>query len=341
MPENVKNDTIEFKGFDDWVAIFRGGEQTDNSGNTHDGNELINSAIKYYSPDIDGEAPICLDHKTEGPSYGWVRSLKAECVDGIKTLFAKIDATDDLIELIKSKKYINRSAGFYPDGKLREVSMLGASIPAVKGLKPISLYEDEKDIITFNFEDTDKSKENTTEETIMPDTKPTENKEISFSEEIVINKLKEQKQNLEKEFNEKLNINKLEYEEKIKNINFEQSKNEIKTFLDNLLKDGKITPAILDSGVQDFCESLIDSESFNFNEKTVSKLEWFKGFLSYGDNSGLFTEFDNSKDRLPDDNDGKQELLIKNKMKEDNSLDYNEAFSAIQLENRELFPINN
>ena len=33
------DDMFDFKGFDDWIPIFRGGRQTDSLGREHDGDE--------------------------------------------------------------------------------------------------------------------------------------------------------------------------------------------------------------------------------------------------------------------------------------------------------------
>ncbi len=38
-----------FKGFDDWIEIFRGGKQIDGSGREHDGDALIDRAVKTFN----------------------------------------------------------------------------------------------------------------------------------------------------------------------------------------------------------------------------------------------------------------------------------------------------
>ena len=39
---------MDFKGFDDWVEIFKGGMQTDSTGRTHDGTALIDKAVSAF-----------------------------------------------------------------------------------------------------------------------------------------------------------------------------------------------------------------------------------------------------------------------------------------------------
>ena len=39
-----------FAGFEDWVPIFMGGKQTDSNGKSHDGDELIEKAVKTFDP---------------------------------------------------------------------------------------------------------------------------------------------------------------------------------------------------------------------------------------------------------------------------------------------------
>jgi cation transport regulator ChaB len=300
----------EFSGFEDWVEIFKGGKQVDSNGVEHDGDSLIDNAINTFNPLVH-EPPLRLDHK-EGPAYGWVNELKSENKDGTKILYAKFkNIVPEVIDIVKNGMYKKRSSGFYPDGKLNHVAMLGASIPAVRGLENIKWEEQD---IVVNFEQN--------------------SKEIKFSEIELKNKLEAQKSELEKEFNDKLNSQKKEFEDKIKNIQFEQDKKEIKFFLDDLLKIGKILPKNI-NGLQNFCESLLESGSFNFEDKLVSKLDYFKSFLSDKEPSTLFSEFDKNKDLLPENKDELISYLIKEKQKA--GLNFREAFIEVQKEKPNLF----
>jgi len=129
-----------FAGFEDWVPIFMGGKQTDSNGKAHDGDELIEKAVKTFDPTYH-EPPAVLGHpEHDKPAYGWVEGLRkvAEDVKGIgkvNVLYAKFkDVVPEFAQAVKEGLFKKRSASFYPDGRLRHVGFLGAMPPAVKGL---------------------------------------------------------------------------------------------------------------------------------------------------------------------------------------------------------------
>ena len=138
----------DFKGFDDWIAIFKGGKQTDSGGNEHDGDSLITKAVETFNLQ-EHEPPICVGHPNDNaPAFGWVRDLKQK----ENILYAKMMAVvPEFEEAVKQGLYKKRSASFYPDGRLRHVGFLGAVPPAVKGLAGIK-FEDQ-DAISFDFYD--------------------------------------------------------------------------------------------------------------------------------------------------------------------------------------------
>jgi len=83
-------------------------------------------------------------HSDGGPAYGWVEGLRKE---GDRLVADFRDVPDDLIELIKKRRFDSVSAEILPDFKrgektyrrvLSAVELMGASIPAVAGLKPPS-----------------------------------------------------------------------------------------------------------------------------------------------------------------------------------------------------------
>jgi len=145
---------MKFKGFDNWIEIFRGGRQTDSDGDTHDGDALINSAVAAYDPKFH-EPPIVVGHpKDNAPAFGWVSGLKKEVKDGTSVLLAKFkNVVPEFADLVKKGLYKKRSASFYPDGRLRHVGFLGAAAPAVKGLSDIGFKDSAQ--ITFEFGETD------------------------------------------------------------------------------------------------------------------------------------------------------------------------------------------
>jgi hypothetical protein len=140
-----------FAGFDNWIEIFRGGQQTDSAGNPHDGDVLIEKALGNFDPSYH-EAPAVLGHPTDdAPAYGWVADVKSEVVDGTARLFAKFkDVVPEFEEMVKAGRFKKRSASFYPDGRLRHVGWLGAMPPAVKGLADVA-FSDADAAVTFDF----------------------------------------------------------------------------------------------------------------------------------------------------------------------------------------------
>lgn len=140
-----------FKGFDDWIEIFRGGPQIDSLGKKHDGDEVIEKAIATFN--VAGhKAPLVVGHPEDnGPAFGWVEGLKETINDGIKVLLAKFkQVMPEFEEAVKKGLYKHRSASFYPDGRLKHVGFLGAIPPAVKGLADIKFMKG-GDVMSFEF----------------------------------------------------------------------------------------------------------------------------------------------------------------------------------------------
>jgi len=128
----------EFKGFDDWIPIFRGGKQTDSQGREHDGDALIDVAVAKFNAAAH-EPPVCIGHPADNaPAFGWVEGLKKQ--GGL--LLAKFKQVQpEFAGMVKQGLFKKRSAAFYPDGRLRHVAFLGAAPPAVKGLPDMAFSE--------------------------------------------------------------------------------------------------------------------------------------------------------------------------------------------------------
>ncbi|OGI00464.1 MAG: hypothetical protein A2Y25_11995 [Candidatus Melainabacteria bacterium GWF2_37_15] len=130
-----------------WVEIFRAGEQTDSVGNTRDWTESdLEKIVNQYNAKKH-EAPVVIGHpKENAPAFGWVEDLKT---DG-RVLFAKFkQLVPEFIDAVKNGMYKKRSISLYPDFTLRHVGFLGAIPPAVKGLADIQFNE--TDNITIEF----------------------------------------------------------------------------------------------------------------------------------------------------------------------------------------------
>ncbi|MEW6378075.1 MAG: hypothetical protein AB1611_00555 [bacterium] len=139
----------DFSGFDDWVPIFAGGKQIDSQGAEHEGDELIDKAIRLFDPEYH-EPPITVGHPHDNsPAFGWVKALRKvtrKLNDGSKVnvLMAKFkDVVPEFAQAVRQGLYKKRSASFYPDGRLRHVGFLGGMPPAVKGLADLKFGEGE------------------------------------------------------------------------------------------------------------------------------------------------------------------------------------------------------
>lgn len=100
-----------------------------------------------YSPKIK-QAPLVLGHPADDqPIFGEVTGIFAK--DG--ALYAQSDVSDQLINLVRTKRYVHVSAKFitpnHPSNPapgayyLQHVGFLGAVPPAVKGMAPLAFSE--------------------------------------------------------------------------------------------------------------------------------------------------------------------------------------------------------
>lgn len=125
---------------DGWIEVFKAGKYPQGDVTVDD----LKAAEKNYDPKY-FESPITLDHSETGPVYGKVEKIK---VGEKGSLWAKFrNVSSDLIDMVKTGKYTERSAEFYPnlDGKgfyLRAVSFV--PFPQVKGMTPITFSENER-----------------------------------------------------------------------------------------------------------------------------------------------------------------------------------------------------
>jgi len=138
---------FEFKGFDGWIPIFRGGKQKDSNGREHDGDALIDKAIANFNAAIH-EPPAVIGHPQDNaPAYGWVEGLKKQG----NLLMAKFKQVEPAFaDMMKRGLIKKRSAAFYPDGTLRHVGFLGAMPPAVKGLPDVAFADGDAAIFEFS-----------------------------------------------------------------------------------------------------------------------------------------------------------------------------------------------
>lgn len=272
-----KND---FKGFGDYVEIFRGGPQVDSSGKRHDGDAMIDQAVASFRVE-DHQPPLVVGHpKDNEPAYGWVKALRTATTNGVKTLLAKFEnVVPEFEELVAEGRYKKRSASFYPDGRLRHVGFLGAVPPAVKGLADLKFDDGDAQLLTFDFEeaaneDAGMKPDQQQEEDGMADGKKEGKEGIKSFSEADIEAAKaaakaEAKAEAAAEFAE---------QEQARKKGEELAA--IKTFCDKGLADGKILPAWIDGGLATFMGSLAGEAAVTFSEvKAETPLVWFMDFM--------------------------------------------------------------
>lgn len=137
---------VEYETIRD-VHVFSEGEWNNRR---HDA-RFIEDIAESYDPALI-RAKVCVDHEWRGPAYGHVLALKA--VDdkddlGKHKLVATLGLLPAGAQMIRSGQYNERSIGYstwYPTSGipyLWEVSLLGANTPAVSGMDPLILDEDD------------------------------------------------------------------------------------------------------------------------------------------------------------------------------------------------------
>lgn len=129
--------------------IFRSGTHATSKGQTLTFTDSDLQAIaEKYDPAL-SEAPIVIGHpKTDGPAYGWVKSVTYN--DG-RLLIDTHQVETNFSDMVKDGRFKKRSASFFPPNHpnnptpgqyyLRHVGFLGAEPPAVKGLKPVEFSQ--------------------------------------------------------------------------------------------------------------------------------------------------------------------------------------------------------
>ena len=131
---------------------------------------------------------------------------------------------------------------------------------------------------------------------------------------------------------------KKEFAEQQKTERIEKRKGEIKDYCENLKKEGRLIPAWEKLGLQEFMLNLDGEEVVEFAEdKKVSRLEWFKGFMEELPKVINFKEIATRGTNTGGGNAAeKLEILIRKKIESNKELSYSKAFSEVQKENPDL-----
>lgn len=132
------------------IEVFKVGTWTDSSGRTRTWTEQdLEEIVRKYNEQKEHEAPVVIGHpKDNAPAYGWVERLEKRG----SSIWAKVKPTvQEFVDWLKQGLYKKVSISLYPDLLLRHVGFLGATPPAVKGLKLPEFSEG--DYIEINFRD--------------------------------------------------------------------------------------------------------------------------------------------------------------------------------------------
>jgi len=365
---------LKFKGFDDYVEIFKGGMQKAGDGSEHDGDALIENAVASFNAK-NHEPPAVIGHPTDnGPAWAWVESLKEEVVDGTKTLMARFkQVVPEFADMVEKGLFKKRSAAFYPDGRLRHVGFLGAAPPAVKGLTDIGFSDtDAAGLVTFEFEESaadtpnsmvrffvgfkefiaDKFGKDTADQVFSAaDTNPMKrtpkipaekipagstNKKGESGMEFTQEQLDEQIAQAKKDARKEVET---EFAETARQNRSEAEKKQITAFCADMVKAGKIAPVWIDGGFKEFLESQVGAEVIEFSEdKKQTPLEWALDFFEHQVPKLVdFSEIaDRGKDVLTGNAGEKLEALTQKRLTENRELTYSAAFAEVQTERPDL-----
>lgn len=240
--------------------------------------EFSDSDIQMIADNYDPEflqAAITIDHAKKGPAFGYVDQVKAE---GGKLLATFKNVVDDVKTAVKNKQFQRHSAEIFRDleGKgpyLKGVSLLGAQVPQVKGLKPIEFSEEiaaaESELIEFE--------------------EPLEAVQMNQDESVDAVKFAQMKADLNRERREKANLQRqltekddevATFRQKYETQEFASKKAGFLSFLDEQIDGGRLAPKQKDQAVALFEEMapVVSEEA----EKNL--IELFKEFIkSYPD----------------------------------------------------------
>jgi len=344
----------EFKGFDDWVPIFRGGKQTDSQGREHNGDVLIDHAVATFNASKH-EPPACIGHPVDNaPAWGWVEGLKKEAHRGGDLLMAKFKQIQpEFAGMVKNGLFKKRSAAFYPDGSLRHVAFLGAAPPAVKGLPDVGFTEADTSVFTFNelgFNENKKEekkmnfKEFTQKlkdlvagvDAVDPGTAPAGK---TFSEADLSAQTKQAADAAAKAEREKVTA---EFAEKERTARQDARRREIASWCDTQVKEGKMTPAMVKFGVPEFMAAFAEKDDmieFGESKEKATLYDRFKTFFET--ELPKVVEFKEIATRGKDAGGqggagAKLAGLVQQRLKDNKELTYSAAFSEVQRENPDL-----
>lgn len=142
------------------IHLAKAGTYSDASGRsvTLSAEQIAELAASY--PARTAKAPLVLGHpKTDDPAHGWIDGLEVDAKGDLWGVTS--DVTPDLAAAVKAGRYRNVSISYWPKGHksspnpdattLRHVGVLGAAVPAIPGLTPISFAASDPGVVTVEM----------------------------------------------------------------------------------------------------------------------------------------------------------------------------------------------
>lgn len=146
------------KSHDTLIHVFRAGTHVTSAGESIDFTQAdLAAAAAAYDPALH-EAPLVIGHpKTDDPAYGWAASLR---VDGADLYVQPAQINAEFAELVNSGAFKKRSMKWYRPTDAanpkpgvwypQHIGFLGATPPAIKGLRNVQFAED-GDLVEVEF----------------------------------------------------------------------------------------------------------------------------------------------------------------------------------------------
>jgi hypothetical protein len=275
----------EFKGFDDWIPIFRGGKQTDSLGREHDGDQLIDRAVASFDAGRH-EPPVCIGHPADNaPAWGWVEGLKKLPQQGGAFLMAKFRQVQPAFaDMVKNGLFKKRSAAFYPDGSLRHVAFLGAAPPAVKGLADVAFTEETGSVFEFTDETIKREKEERGMDfkefiqelkKLIPGAETAAPTGKTFTEADLAERIRTATEEGARTEREKLTA---EFAERDRKTRLAARRQEIDSWCGAQVKEGRLTPAMVKFGIPEMLLAFAEREDVIEFGETREKATLFDRF---------------------------------------------------------------
>jgi len=140
----MKKQTHDFKGFDDYIEVFKAGTQTDSKGRTR---SFSIADLDQVVANVEAGNPIphVITHKEMYSPFAYAQTTRVKREGS--SLYVKADKVEPQFEkLVADGRLFERSIRLVPSDtgwKLNHIAWLGAEPPAVAGLAPVEFSADD------------------------------------------------------------------------------------------------------------------------------------------------------------------------------------------------------